>query len=126
MVVQKRSLDPQKVQARGVAVAITPDCSAVFNPVFSNLNSREITHLNCTVNFGDQSPREDVTSTAKKVHNFKAGEQTRRRQRISLLQRGIDCLITEFHYNISTAVSFFKKSYLFALKLTVSKTMQIA
>ena len=110
MIVQRTSLDLQSVKA-GSVVMSTPQGFFAF--LLSAFTLRK-NHLS-TVNFGDQSPREEVTATATTVHDKTAGEQSWRRQRISHHKRGFDFSFNAYQ-NIKKGMNLLgKKLYLLSL-----------
>ena len=122
MTVQKASLDPRLVQAGYTAIAVFQGLFA-FNYAPGNSISN---HLNSTVNFGDQSPRDKVSAAATKVHNETAGEHTRQRQRISHHKRGIGLNFCASQDILLTPCVLGKKSYLLPLKRTLTKNLLAA
>ena len=120
MIVQKTSLDPRLVQAGSVASATSQGLFDVIKGATFTVNSATFesgkNHCKSTVNFGDQSPREIATATAKTVHDITAGEHTRSRQRISHHWRGIDFSLTTAQNIYIGQDILVKKSYLFTLK----------
>ncbi len=125
MIVQKKSSDRRTVKA--AYGAKPPYASPFCMPEMHNLaHVHLLNHRNSTVNFGDQSPRENATATAVKVHDYTAGEHSQRRQRISHHWRGIDFSLTEAQSIELTTTFLVKKSYLITLKRNRLKIMTAA
>jgi len=115
MIVQKLSSDRRTEQAvYGGYKPYTSPFSIYIGEQSAAVQSHN--HRNSTVNFGDQSPRENATATAVKVHDKTAGEHSQRGQRISHHWRGIDFSLTEAHSINSSTALLVKKSYLITLK----------
>lgn len=119
MIVQRTKLDLHSVKAGRVVMA-TPQGFFAFLSSSLFHNKKQIS----TVNFGDQSPRKHATATAKKVHDQKAGEQNRLRQRISHHWRGFDLTFLSAQ-NIENLMCIYgKKLYLFTLKYDQLKNIR--